>query len=1065
MAYIKSYSNYVIQKKHQLLNNGTVFERDFSTVGGIGDNFISNQKYRQGTFVYSINNEIASEKKYNKNDWEKNGENLYWNQDNIGDLSDSNDTMKISLKQDIYKLKDFAYYGSCTELIRSSINDIINRFPGELYCTNINGPSNLVTTTNKYVADNPFNIDIYTPPELISEEEKNNIKFFTVNYDKYEFINSSGDSKEITRVRITSAKTENCYNNYTVTIQHKNGAISIKCAHDDYGNLILLSSFSNVRIRPKKQYYDEFINSLDSFQKILLNQDSEPKYSAIFELLEETEDGYNTFYKKFTFPTSYGGYNLDVVSSNYGFYLSSLAKYGEIFDNLYCNNLYRQMTHESIKNFDWTDTLNRNEETKEDYIENADKIQKMLLLFGREFDEIKFYIDGIKNSNNISYNDANNLSDYFLTDVLNLDGWDIKNVFPLLKNTSSNTFNEDVNSEYKPYTNLPKSSCGNLISFPNGYFSGYWNDDCTQSRYSGYTSDGKFFTDNKGCLRNRIKAYTNEKSFSMKDMNNKFMKNLKLNSRYILQKKGTIEGIENLLSLFGLRSKRWYESLEQNTQFRLLSEMNLNKNTKPYDYEIIEYVTISEPIIDGQNSDANLPITNNLIEFFNSTKTLTYTTIEENPYKGLPIRYYETNDKRVLFPYFSKDMEIDGKPYYQMNGGWLHKEYYFDGTELFSSSTNNYVDGGFNDTNTQISSVNSLGELLKLDDNLLYDNIIYYVKNIKGDFVCVNDELYEIEYNIGSKYFKVVVNNGKIKIGKQEWYGTIRTYNENYDEIIVDLSKFENNSYFKIFISNNHTIFISQNENVLINYSIIQDGKVLPYDENDNGTNYYILRDKNWKSTIGFWGWEQLKTSDNEYKTILNIKKDYNANNPHVNCLKYDNGIEYLRHFYQLFRYAIKNETFNKNCYSNLKEYMHSLNKMEDEIGFKNIITNNQCSESINLYKDTKIHHFCDVLTSGDTKYFCELDESSTNGYTLFDDLTDYKELKTNSKLNVSGCTCLDQIINLKNIDIIFYINKKQDECEQSKYFDNIILHYLSQIIPSNVILNLKIKKHGISVQ
>ena len=52
MGLIKSYGNYVIQKKHQLVNDGTIFERDYSTIGGIGDNFNSSQKvYQQGTFI------------------------------------------------------------------------------------------------------------------------------------------------------------------------------------------------------------------------------------------------------------------------------------------------------------------------------------------------------------------------------------------------------------------------------------------------------------------------------------------------------------------------------------------------------------------------------------------------------------------------------------------------------------------------------------------------------------------------------------------------------------------------------------------------------------------------------------------------------------------------------------------------------------------------------------------------------------------------------------------------------------------------------------------------------
>ena len=52
MGMIKSYSNYVIQKKHQLSNNGIIYERDWATIGDINDTTtVNSKKYRQGTFV------------------------------------------------------------------------------------------------------------------------------------------------------------------------------------------------------------------------------------------------------------------------------------------------------------------------------------------------------------------------------------------------------------------------------------------------------------------------------------------------------------------------------------------------------------------------------------------------------------------------------------------------------------------------------------------------------------------------------------------------------------------------------------------------------------------------------------------------------------------------------------------------------------------------------------------------------------------------------------------------------------------------------------------------------
>ena len=70
--------------------------------------------------------------------WEKNGSEEVWTLSSINDSNDvesAEKTLEIVLKQDYYKLKDFAYYGSCSELIRASIIDIVNKFPRRIICT------------------------------------------------------------------------------------------------------------------------------------------------------------------------------------------------------------------------------------------------------------------------------------------------------------------------------------------------------------------------------------------------------------------------------------------------------------------------------------------------------------------------------------------------------------------------------------------------------------------------------------------------------------------------------------------------------------------------------------------------------------------------------------------------------------------------------------------------------------------------------------------------------------------------------------------------------------------
>ena len=57
-----------------------------------------------------------------------------------------------------------------------------------------------------------------------------------------------------------------------------------------------------------------------------MNKDSNPKYTALFEVISENSFGYVTELKSFTFPTTFGGYNLATDNAAYNVYLNSLQK-------------------------------------------------------------------------------------------------------------------------------------------------------------------------------------------------------------------------------------------------------------------------------------------------------------------------------------------------------------------------------------------------------------------------------------------------------------------------------------------------------------------------------------------------------------------------------------------------------------------------------------------------------------------------------------------------------------------------------------------------------------------
>ena len=191
MAYIKSHSNYVLKKKHQRTDDGVIYERDYTTIGGI-DNFAARQvpKYKSGNFIITINDENVQYKSNALKNWAENEHGTTWTYSDVQDASAETEYTedKIVLKNDYYKLSDFAYYGSCAELVRGSVNGILSTFPGELYVTDstmedmnfltIEGVTDRYKTS--FYVDNPFNIDIYT--EWITDDnDEKQLKYLTAN--------------------------------------------------------------------------------------------------------------------------------------------------------------------------------------------------------------------------------------------------------------------------------------------------------------------------------------------------------------------------------------------------------------------------------------------------------------------------------------------------------------------------------------------------------------------------------------------------------------------------------------------------------------------------------------------------------------------------------------------------------------------------------------------------------------------------------------------------------------------------------------------------------------------
>jgi hypothetical protein len=235
--YIKTKSKYVKEKTHQVINDGKILERDWSTIGGITPFLPDGQTsiYADGNFLVSVGN--AKNISYDRlpENWVST-ESGYteWTLDDAIKSNDYyyNSQSSLTLSNKTYDLRSYAYFGSCKELFRASISDILRHFPGELFVTSgnityynsIKESNDIIGKENSqtcYVS-NPFGINIHDQIISIPNTEDNLRYFANDGFKEYEVIYGSQSGISINKIDIvTYPKTEygRC-NNITLTLEN-----------------------------------------------------------------------------------------------------------------------------------------------------------------------------------------------------------------------------------------------------------------------------------------------------------------------------------------------------------------------------------------------------------------------------------------------------------------------------------------------------------------------------------------------------------------------------------------------------------------------------------------------------------------------------------------------------------------------------------------------------------------------------------------------------------------------------------------------------------------------------
>ena len=178
-------------------------------------------------------------------------------------------------------------------------------------------------------------------------------------------------------------------------------------------------------IRPNSGVVEEYFRTCDDFTAVLLERQSKPIYTSVFETPKETETGYSYDMVAYTWPSIFGGYNPNLTGPYY-VYVESLIALSEYYDEFHCDNMWRSLTHEAIKTLDWTYISNTDGDIQDMSTIDTSRVEPITKIYGRQFDDLKRYADAIKSINTVTYNQKSNTPDYTLTDVLDVAGWETK---------------------------------------------------------------------------------------------------------------------------------------------------------------------------------------------------------------------------------------------------------------------------------------------------------------------------------------------------------------------------------------------------------------------------------------------------------------------------------------------------------------------------------------------------------------------------------------------------------------------------------------------------------------
>ena len=339
-------------------------------------------------------------------------------QSEISDYHSTNATLNLD-KSD---LNTFVRYGSAYEFLRISIQNIILAYPGSLFANSQTNQGGNVTFEGLsfdeienictfYVPiaflTNTFGLVINNGNETIPDDNK--LKNLNLSYNKY-VIWSNLESDILYPIVEYTGNTVDSANNYTGTLFPVSDYLKLQVTGNPFESLSGTTGNEDYHIRPNNVNFEEFRALLNSFEmNIVGKREGTNGFSFILKDPTQLENGKITYSDTKILWNTGDKYNIDTNTPTYQNFLKIVLRIGAKYDEIKTDLIARFLTPASLKVYDFTD---------------EGKVTKLLRLYGREFDQMRQFIDSLVYINKVTYDKINNIPDQLVKNLANTFGWE-----------------------------------------------------------------------------------------------------------------------------------------------------------------------------------------------------------------------------------------------------------------------------------------------------------------------------------------------------------------------------------------------------------------------------------------------------------------------------------------------------------------------------------------------------------------------------------------------------------------------------------------------------------------